>query len=176
MTVCFLTHATCKKVWHESYASGHCLAHTPHKTEKSVNWELEIEDSSSRLSYEWLVSNTVVDCWEHQSSSCWYWSLQNCISFASDLAVNWLIWIHNLAIHCFQASLSHPKSLSRNLFLGEVVELDLLCCKRFKVWIQNISFVNMSYFYSETNELLISYHMKNQNLFLSWTESVSQER
>ena len=25
MSVCFLTRATCKKVWHKSYTSGHCL-------------------------------------------------------------------------------------------------------------------------------------------------------
>ena len=30
MSVCFLTCATCKKVWHKSYTSGHCLVTSLH--------------------------------------------------------------------------------------------------------------------------------------------------
>ena len=45
MSVCFLTRArcgtTCKKVWHKSYTSGHCLRYMSEALRKMVKWSLK---------------------------------------------------------------------------------------------------------------------------------------
>ena len=105
MSVCFLTHSTCKKVWHKSYTLGHCLLSCQRWSAVTI----------------WL-SNIRFHLWP-------IW-LQTLVAINSEPR---LLLFPSFCAPPSEVAVLFNSNMSRRPVLRQVVNLDLPLCTRFNL-------------------------------------------